>query len=89
MIGSVVDGKYEVIRLLGQGGMGAVFEVRHTGTDRRLALKVIQAGDPTKIRALVLRLQREARAAGSIDSPHIGPTSMICLRPNIPAGTPE
>lgn len=72
MIGSVVDGKYEVIRLLGQGGMGAVFEVRHTATDRRLALKVIQAGDPSKIRALVLRLQREARAAGSIDSAHIG-----------------
>ncbi len=72
MIGSVVDGKYEVIRLLGQGGMGAVFEVRHVDTNRRLALKVIRAVEASKQRALVLRLQREARAAGAIDSPHIG-----------------
>jgi serine/threonine protein kinase len=71
LIGSTVDGKYEVIRLLGKGGMGAVYEVLHTGTNRRLALKVIDAGEAAKHKALVVRLQREARAAGSIASRNI------------------
>ncbi len=71
MIGTIVDGKYEVTRLLGKGGMGAVYEVLHTGTHRRLALKVIDAGEAAKHKALVVRLQREARAARAIDSPNI------------------
>ena len=38
---TVVDAKYQVVRLLGQGGMGAVYEAQHLGTGRRVALKVI------------------------------------------------
>ena len=71
MIGTTVDGKYEVLSLLGKGGMGAVYEVLHTGTNLRLALKVIDAGEAAKHKPLVVRLQREARAAGAIASPNI------------------
>ena len=64
---AVIAGRYRVVRLLGKGGMGSVYEVEHLNTDQRLALKVltIQPG------ASVERFQREARAASRIQSDHI------------------
>jgi serine/threonine-protein kinase len=50
--------------------MGAVYEARHTGTGRRVAVKVITA-DLTKSPGLVARFEVEARAGGTIDSQHI------------------
>src|SRR5205823_2626693 len=38
-LGSVVDGRYQVARLLGEGSMGAVYEVRHLHLNRSFALK--------------------------------------------------
>lgn len=70
MIGKTIDGKYQIVRLLGQGGMGAVYEAAHLGTGRRVALKVI-LGEITISRDAILRFQREARAAGVIESQHI------------------
>ncbi|WP_437586719.1 protein kinase domain-containing protein [Sorangium sp. So ce1000] len=69
MIGRTLDDRYTVLRLLGQGGMGAVYEARHAGTGRRVAVKVIlgQAADDE----LVRRFQREARAVGAVESEHI------------------
>ncbi|MES1189317.1 MAG: serine/threonine-protein kinase [Myxococcales bacterium] len=69
MLGKTIDGKYQIVRLLGQGGMGAVYEAAHTGTGRRVALKLIIA--ETISRDAILRFQREARAAGVIESQHI------------------
>ena len=68
----VIDQKYQVVRLLGKGGMGAVYEARHLGTGRRVAVKVIlnENGLPQHIDVLA-RFQREARAAGAIESMHI------------------
>ena len=62
-----IGGKYRPIRLLGKGGMGAVYEVEHEHTGQRLALKVLtqQPG------ASVERFRREARAASLIKSVHI------------------
>jgi hypothetical protein len=51
--------------------MGAVYEARHTGTGRRVAVKVIVSEALLKNTAMVARFQREARAAGSIESQHI------------------
>jgi len=68
--GQILGGRYEIGRLLGQGGMGSVYEVRHTGTRKRMALKVITA-DVTQHPGLVARFQVEARAAGAIESQHI------------------
>ena len=70
MIGQQIDGKYEIVGVIGSGAMGAVYEARNLTTGRSVAVKVIQAGlgtDP----ALVARFQREARAAGAIESTHI------------------
>jgi len=63
-------GPYEIVRRLGLGGMGVVFEALDTVLLRRVALKVISphlADDPT-FRA---RFTREAQAQASLDSPHV------------------
>jgi len=69
MIGKRLD-KYEVLSKLGAGGMGAVYEGKHVATGRRVAIKVI-LGDIVPDEALIARFQREARAAGTIESRHI------------------
>jgi serine/threonine-protein kinase len=51
--------------------MGCVYEATHTGTGRRVAVKVISTGDVGRDEALVGRFHREAKAAGSIDTQHI------------------
>ncbi|MGK3988199.1 protein kinase [Sorangium sp. So ce136] len=71
MIGTVIDGKYRIAKLLGEGAMGSVYEAEHTATGRRCAIKVISSLDLTRDPRIVQRFQREARAAGSIDTQHI------------------
>jgi serine/threonine-protein kinase len=71
MEGTIIDGKYEVIRQLGQGGMGAVYEARHRATGRRVALKVIVPSALAAGPDIIARFQREARASGAIDSPFV------------------
>ena len=70
MIGRVLDDRYAIVRLLGQGGMGAVYEARHTGTGRRVAVKII-LGAGVKNEDHVARFQREARAVGAVESDYI------------------
>ncbi|MBW2525689.1 MAG: serine/threonine protein kinase, partial [Deltaproteobacteria bacterium] len=71
MLGSTIDGKYEVQRLLGEGGMGSVYEASHTTTGRRCAVKVISSEGLTKDPNVVGRFQREARASGVVDTQYI------------------
>src|SRR5436190_7208260 len=71
MQATVVDGKYQIVRPLGEGGMGTVYEARHLGTGRRVAVKVIVNEALAKSPDIIARFQREARAAGSIESQHI------------------
>lgn len=67
----VIGGRYQVVRQLGQGGMGTVYEALHLVTARRVALKLI-SGDSQSIDAeSVARFQREARSAGIIESRHV------------------
>jgi len=73
VIGSVVAGKYRIVRELGKGGMGAVYEAVHVSTAKRVALKVIRAredGDE-KGTAQILRFQREAIAVGRLETQHV------------------
>ncbi|HEX9917911.1 MAG TPA: serine/threonine-protein kinase, partial [Pyrinomonadaceae bacterium] len=69
-IGEVLDGKYQLERLLGQGGMGAVYLATHLGTERPVALKLIM---PEFMRndEFVERFKREARAAGRLRHPNV------------------
>ena len=41
--GAVVEGRYLVVKRLGAGGMGAVYEAEHTGTRERVAVKLIKS----------------------------------------------
>ena len=69
----VIGGKYEVLRQLGKGGMGVVYEARHTGTGRRVAIKEIIDDDLKKDPKLLERFWREARATAAIDTRHVVP----------------
>jgi eukaryotic-like serine/threonine-protein kinase len=66
--GTVIVGRYRVERLIGSGGMGAVYEVEHLHTGQRLALKVLTMQQHG---AAVERFKREARAASRIQSDHV------------------
>jgi serine/threonine protein kinase len=68
--GQIVDGKYRVETLLGRGGMGAVFRAVHLGTDRIVALKVINPAMADQPEYLA-RFSREARACGRLRHPGI------------------
>jgi len=68
--GEIIDGKYRIIRLIGEGGMGAVYEGENTRIHRRVAIKVLHAGVAETAEA-VQRFEREAQAAGRIGSEHI------------------
>jgi serine/threonine protein kinase len=68
--GSIVGGKLRIIRNLGAGGMGAVYEVAHEITHHRRALKLLHP-QMAQIPGVVERFLREASAAGRIGNPHI------------------
>src|SRR6185503_995451 len=68
--GTVVAGRFRVIRLLGRGGMGEVYLAEDTSLDRQVALKVLSpllASDPQYVQ----RFRREARAASSLSHPQV------------------
>jgi serine/threonine protein kinase len=70
LVGEVLDEKYCIEKLLGQGGMGAVFLATHLGTERPVALKVITP-EYMKHVEFVERFRREARAAGRLRHPNV------------------
>src|SRR3954466_5507876 len=69
-VGQILDEKYRLERLLGQGGMGAVYLATHLGTDRFVALKLI-APQFMRNEEFVERFKREARAAGRLRHPNV------------------
>jgi serine/threonine-protein kinase len=68
--GEIIDDKYRIVRLIGEGGMGAVYEGENMRIHRRVAIKVLHAGVAETAEA-VQRFEREAQAAGRIGSEHI------------------
>lgn len=68
--GTVIAGRYYVERLLGKGGMGAVYAVHHTNTGEALALKVLHPDVANNPQA-VERFRTEARAPVRIGTDHV------------------
>ena len=63
--GTLIGGRYEVIRRLGEGGMGAVYEAEHTAIQRRVAVKVLHS-EFGRNPSVVERFLQEARAVNAV-----------------------
>jgi serine/threonine-protein kinase len=70
LVGRTVAGKYKVLRVIGRGGMGAVYEAENVGIGKKVALKFVDA-EYAKDDQVRTRFAREARAASAIESAHI------------------
>lgn len=68
--GTILEGKYELKKMIGEGGMGAVYEATHKLIGRRLAVKFLHS-QYTSNEEVVIRFQREAQAAAAIGHDNI------------------
>jgi serine/threonine protein kinase len=68
--GTVLGGAYRLTRLLGEGGMGAVYEAHHTGAGKRVAVKVMHRG-LMAYPELLARFRREAKVTSELSHPHV------------------
>jgi serine/threonine-protein kinase len=80
-IGELIEGKYRITRLIGEGGMGAVYLGENVRISRKVAIKVLHAG-LTENREVTQRFEREAQAAGRIGNDHILEVLDLGTRPN-------
>ena len=69
LVGKTIDGKYEVLELLGQGGMGTVYRARQRLIGREVALKVLR-GEFVQDVGAVKRFFVEAKAASQLRNRH-------------------
>src|SRR6185503_12377892 len=68
--GDVIEGRYRIIKTLGEGGMGTVFLAEHALIKRRVAIKILHPELATD-ENVVERFMNEARAAGMLGHPNI------------------
>ncbi len=69
LLGSVIDGRFEILEKLGEGGMGAIYKARQLSVDRIVALKILlhdQRGDPISVE----RFRHEAYLASRLKHPN-------------------
>jgi serine/threonine protein kinase/Flp pilus assembly protein TadD len=66
---TIADGRYEIIRLLGEGGMGAVYQARQVAMDRMVALKLIRPEVVTS-RSAVARFKKEMLVTAKVEHPN-------------------
>jgi eukaryotic-like serine/threonine-protein kinase len=69
-VGEQAQGRYRLVRFLGAGGMGEVYEAEHLQVGKRVAVKCLWpafASQPDQVE----RFEREARVASLVDSPHV------------------
>ena len=69
-LGEVIAGRYRIQKLLGEGGMGAVYLAEHTAMRKRVALKLLHKA-VNENAEVIARFEREAIAAAKIDHPNV------------------
>jgi serine/threonine protein kinase len=79
--GDVLAGKYRIERLIGRGGMGAVFAAQHMLLNQRVALKLL-LGELADSKEASARFMNEARAAAQIQGEHVARVLDIGQLPN-------
>ncbi|MDB4942689.1 MAG: serine/threonine protein kinase [Labilithrix sp.] len=85
LIGALLGESYQVVRVIGEGGMGRVYEARHLRLkERRFAAKVLH-GDLAKNAEIVARFMREAESASSLSHPNVVDVFDVH---HLPDGTP-
>ena len=70
LIGTVVSERYRIIRKVGEGGMGAVYQAEHALIEKRVALKILFQ-DLTRRPDLVARFLQEAKSASRIGQENV------------------
>src|SRR5258708_9824083 len=72
--GTEIAGRYRILSLIGEGGMGAVYRAEHLQLRKVFALKVLQAHNVDRP-SVAARFEREAIAAGRIEHPNVVPAT--------------
>ncbi len=67
----VADGRYELVEVLGEGGMAWVYRALHLLLDRDVAVKLLKPSSSEMQEQYTLRFEREARLASRLNHPHI------------------
>ena len=70
LVGQIVEGRYRVERIVGKGGMGTVYAVRHIVVGKVAAMKVLKTG-VERADGVLQRFVREAQTANLVKSRHI------------------
>ncbi len=70
LVGQVVSGRYRIQKLIGEGGMGAVYLAEHTHMRKRVALKLLHA-EMSQDEEVLARFRREAEAAAHVEHPNV------------------
>ncbi len=70
LIGTTLDGRYRILRAIGEGGMGVVYEAEHVLIEKRVAIKVLRESF-TRRPDVVERFRQEAKSASRIGHPNI------------------
>ncbi len=81
LVGTVLDGRYRLLKLIGRGGFSAVYQALHEETDRLVAIKLLLPhfwDDTSKIR----RFQAESRTLSTLEHPNIGQVYAFGVTPD-------
>jgi serine/threonine-protein kinase len=71
VLGSIIQNRYLLEQRIGAGGLAAVYRARHLTTGRAVAIKILHRFPDDEQHEAWRRFEREARAAGTLDTPHV------------------